>query len=250
MSREVCIHPSPSSFLLPSASKTWPRLRETNGSWLSPDLEETKDRGRASVTCHSIRCLTFSFFECVFSLFVFFWERERMRVEFSDSRIGLELLVKMVLLESFQICIQFIDTILCCKIRIFQIYLYIFLLVVPLNLSFPRYKLYKFDTSCSFRFFLPLTVSGRQRIKSESIQREEQEDQVAQTSTSVSYIFAFPFRSLRVKKTVRNDPRNYPIAYETPIHRFHQARESFSRRSCRGKRLNDFSVRGFLFPGI
>lgn len=167
MSREVCIHPSPSSFLLPSASKTWPRLRETNGSWLSPDLEETKDRGRASVTCHSIRCLTFSFFECVFSLFVFF-ERERMRVEFSDSRIGLELLVKMVLLESFQICIQFIDTILCCKIRIFQIYRYIFLLVVPLNLSFPRYKLYKFDTSCSFRFFLPLTVSGRQRIKSET----------------------------------------------------------------------------------
>lgn len=100
--------------------------------------------------------------------FVFFWERERMRVEFSDSRIGLELLVKMVLLESFQICIQFIDTILCCKIRIFQIYRYIFLLVVPLNLSFPRYKLYKFDTSCSFRFFLPLTASGRQRIKSET----------------------------------------------------------------------------------
>ena len=168
--REVCIHPSPSSFLLPSASKTWPRLRETNGSWLSPDLEETKDRGRASVTCHSITCLTFStsFFESVFSLFVFFFERERMRVEFSDSRIGLELLVKMVLLESFQICIQFIDTILCCKIRIFQIYRYIFLLVVPLNLSFPRYKLYKFDTSCSFRFFLPLTVSGRQRIKSET----------------------------------------------------------------------------------
>lgn len=91
-----------------------------------------------------------------------------MRVEFSDSRIGLELLVKMVLLESFQICIQFIDTTLCCKIRIFQIYRYIFLLVVPLNLSFPRYKLYKFDTSCSFRFFLPLTVSGRQRIKSET----------------------------------------------------------------------------------
>lgn len=90
------------------------------------------------------------------------------RALLSDSRIGLELLVKMVLLEPFQICIQFIDTILCCKIRIFQIYRYIFLLVVPLNLSFPRYKLYKFDTSCSFRFFLPLTVSGRQRIKSET----------------------------------------------------------------------------------
>lgn len=43
------------------------------------------------------------------------------RALLSDSRIGLELLVKMVLLESFQICIQFIDTILCCKIRIFQI---------------------------------------------------------------------------------------------------------------------------------
>lgn len=171
-----------------------------------------------------------------------------MRVEFSDSRIGLELLVKMVLLESFQICIQFIDTTLCCKIRIFQIYRYIFLLVVPLNLSFPRYKLYKFDTSCSFRFFLPLTVSGRQRIKSETTTGRTRGPSCA--NIHVSYIFAFPFRSLRVKKTVRNDPRNYPIAYETPIHRFHQARESFSRRSCRGKRLNDFSVRGFLFPGI
>lgn len=195
MSREVCIHPSPSSFLLPFASKTWPRLRETNGSWLSPDLEETKDRGRASVTCHSIRCLTFfffllflrAFFRCSFFFLrerenesgirqverreTGFWFKEYLIVEralLSDSRIGLELLVKMVLLESFQICIQFIDTILCCKIRIFQIYRYIFLLVVPLNLSFPRYKLYKFDTSCSFRFFLPLTVSGRQRIKSET----------------------------------------------------------------------------------
>lgn len=161
---------TPLSLLLPSPLRfeNVAQLRETNGSWLSPDLEETKDRGRASVTCHSIRCLTFSFFESVFSLFVFLRERERMRVEFSDSRIGLELLVKMVLLESFQICIQFIDTTLCYKIRIFQIYRYIFLLVVPLNLSFPRYKLYKFDTSCSFRFFLPLTVSGRQRIKSET----------------------------------------------------------------------------------
>lgn len=108
----------------------------------------------------------FLFWERFFA--VRFFGRERMRVEFSDSRIGLELLVKMVLLESFQICIQFIDTTLCYKIRIFQIYRYIFLLVVPLNLSFPRYKLYKFDTSCSFRFFLPLTVSGRQRIKSET----------------------------------------------------------------------------------
>lgn len=133
----------------------------------------------------------FFFWVRFFAVRFFFWERERMRMEIdrwkgerldfdlkeylivqrallSDSRIGLELLVKMVLLESFQICIQFIDTILCCKIRIFQIYRYIFLLVVPLNLSFPRYKLYKFDTSCSFRFFLPLTVSGRQRIKSET----------------------------------------------------------------------------------
>lgn len=92
----------------PSAWKTWPKPRETNGESALP---LRTDEG--SWTCISERCLTFfhffeKFFESVFGCsFSFFLER--MRVEYltvqrallPDSRIILELLV------------EFIDMILC-----------------------------------------------------------------------------------------------------------------------------------------
>ena len=178
-----------------------PSLRTDEGSW----------------TCISERCLTFfhffeKFFESVFGCsFSFFLER--MRVEYltvqrallPDSRIILELLV------------EFIDMILCTPQS-------------NTNCTNSIQAVPSSTTSLILRIFPSVKLETRFET---TTGRRRRRRSVAQTSIRLFRTFSH-FLS-KSKRTMRKDRTK--LSYETPIHRFHQAWESFRRRWF--KCLND-----------
>lgn len=197
----------------PSAWKTWPKPRETNGESALPPSEQTKDRGRASLKGAWPFSTSLKSFLKVFSAVLFLFFLERMRVEYltvqrallPDSRIILELLV------------EFIDMILCTPQS-------------NTNCTNSIQAVPSSTTSLILRIFPSVKLETRFET---TTGRRRRRRSVAQTSIRLFRTFSH-FLS-KSKRTMRKDRTK--LSYETPIHRFHQTWESFRRRWF--KCLND-----------